>query len=163
MQGMYQVRIAKVDVSPQDLAQRLYGPLPEGAIVHIVPRIAGAGDGPGGLQVVLGAALMAFAWWNPAGWMGAAMVTGVMAAGAGMAAGGLAQMLSPQPKAPSLRQTDNGKQNVYFSSLANMVAQGHPLPLLYGEMQIGSRRISQQLSTGDVGAGQTVIRIGRGG
>ncbi len=29
--------------------------------------------------------------------------------------------------------TDNGKQNTYFSSLDNMVAQGNVLPVLYGE------------------------------
>ncbi|ECV9903517.1 tail assembly protein [Salmonella enterica subsp. enterica] len=43
-------------------------------------------------------------------------------------------------------QTDNGKQNTYFSSLENMVAQGNPVPVLYGEMKIGSRVISQMMS-----------------
>ncbi|KMQ79331.1 tail protein [Edwardsiella ictaluri] len=42
-----------------------------------------------------------------------------------------------------------------------MIAQGNPLPVLYGEMLIGSRRISQMLSTRDEGSGGKVIVIGR--
>lgn len=77
-----------------------------------------------------------------------------------MALGGVAQMLTPVPKTPAMSQTDNGRQNTYFSSLDNMVAQGNPLPVLYGEMQIGSRVISQMLSTRDENSGGQVVVIG---
>lgn len=69
--------------------------------------------------------------------------------------------LTPQAKIPSSRQTDNGKQNTYFSSLDNMVAQGNALPVLYGEMLVGSRTISQEISTRDEGGGGQVVIIGR--
>ncbi|WP_460993851.1 hypothetical protein, partial [Staphylococcus aureus] len=64
---------------------------------------------------------------------------------------------------PDYRATDNGRQNTYFSSLDNMIAQGNPMPVPYGEMLVGSRRISQDISTRDEGGGGTVVVIGRQG
>ena len=58
--------------------------------------------------------------------------------GASMVLGGVAQMLAPKARTPRTQTTDNGKQNTYFSSLDNMVAQGNVLPVLYGEMRVGS-------------------------
>ncbi|SUG64906.1 tail protein [Salmonella enterica subsp. enterica] len=110
---------------------------------------------------MLGAALIAVAWWNPAGWLGAAAVSGMYMTGASMVLGGVAQMLAPKPKMSEMRQTDNGRQNTYFSSLDNMVANGNTLPVLYGEMQVGSRVISQEVSTADEGDGGQVVVIGR--
>ena len=112
-------------------------------------------------QVVLGAALIAVAWWNPVGWLGAAAVSGMYAAGASMILGGVAQMLAPKARTPTAASTDNGKQNTYFSSLDNMVAQGNVLPVLYGEMRVGSRVVSQEISTADEGDGGQVVVIGR--
>ncbi|EAO7510643.1 phage portal protein [Salmonella enterica] len=158
--GWYQVRIAGDDVTADTLTTSLHDPLPPGAVIHIVPRLAGAKSG-GVFQAVLGAALIAVAWWNPAGWLGAAAVSGMYMTGASMVLGGVAQMLAPKPKMSEMRQTDNGRQNTYFSSLDNMVANGNTLPVLYGEMQVGSRVISQEVSTADEGDGGQVVVIGR--
>ncbi|OUK83241.1 phage host specificity protein [Escherichia coli] len=83
------------------------------------------------------------------------------AAGASMILGGVAQMLAPKARTPTAASTDNGKQNTYFSSLDNMVAQGNVLPVLYGEMRVGSRVVSQEISTADEGDGGQVVVIGR--
>ncbi len=82
-EGWYQVRIAGRDAGENELSARLNEPLANGAVIHIVPRLAGAKSG-GVFQVVLGAALIAVAWWNPVGWLGAAAVSGMYAAGASM-------------------------------------------------------------------------------
>ncbi len=149
--GWYQVRIAGRDTGENELSARLNEPLANGAVIHIVPRLAGAKRG-GVFQAVLGAALIAVAWWNPAGWLGAAALSGMYAAGASMVLGGVAQMLAPKARMPGVSATDNGKQNTYFSSLENMVAlTGNALPVLYGEMRVGSRVISQEISTADEG------------
>ena len=58
----------------------------------------------------------------------AAAVSGMYAAGASMILGGVAQMLAPKARTPRHTDTDNGKQNTYFSSLDNMVARGNVLP-----------------------------------
>ncbi len=154
------VRIAGRDAGETELSARLNEPLANGAVIHIVPRLAGAKSG-GVFQVVLGAALIAVAWWNPVGWLGAAAVSGMYAAGASMILGGVAQMLAPKARTPTAASTDNGKQNTYFSSLDNMVAQGNVLPVLYGEMRVGSRVVSQEISTADEGDGGQVVVIGR--
>lgn len=161
-QGWYQVRIAGTDVTEDTVSARLHEPLPPGAIIHIVPRAAGAKNSgvfqtiAGAVMVVAGAAISYFS----AGTL-AAFGGGMMKFGAAMMLGGVAQMLTPQAKIPSSRQTDNGKQNTYFSSLDNMVAQGNALPVLYGEMLVGSRTISQEISTRDEGGGEQVVIIGR--
>ncbi|EGK26598.1 tail assembly protein I [Shigella flexneri K-1770] len=81
--------------------------------------------------------------------------------GASMTLGGVAQMLAPKARTPRTQTTDNGKQNTCFSSLDNMVAQGNVLPVLYGEMRVGSRVVSQEISTADEGDGGQVVVIGR--
>ena len=143
-----------------DMNARLHEPLPAGAIIHIVPRMEGAKDG-GFFQMVLGAALIGLAFWNPAGFFGAEALMGMYGAGASMVLGGVVQMLTPQQKTPSRNQTDNGKASVYFSSVDNMVAQGNPVPIAYGEIMTGSRVISQEITTRDESGADKVITLGR--
>ncbi len=52
-EGWYQVRIAGRDAGENELSARLNEPLANGAVIHIVPRLAGAKSG-GVFQVVLG-------------------------------------------------------------------------------------------------------------
>ncbi|EPS8085089.1 tail assembly protein [Salmonella enterica subsp. enterica serovar Newport] len=165
-EGWYQVRIAGEDVSADNLTARLHEPLPPGAVIHIVPRMEGAKSGWTG--ILAGAALIAASFipgLNVAVWAGAAATWSSLAfsLGVSMMLGGVAQMLAPQPKAPSMHNADNGKQNTYFSSLDNMVAQGNPLPVAYGEVMTGSRRISQELSTRDESSPDKVVHFGRQG
>ncbi|MGS6593192.1 tail assembly protein [Escherichia coli] len=156
--GWYQVRIAGQDAGQTELTARLNETLPDGAVIHIVPSLAGAKSG-GVFQIVLGAAAIAVALRMP----GAAIGAGGMlfSLGASMVLGGVAQMLAPKARTPRTQTTDNGKQNTYFSSLDNMVAQGNVLPVLYGEMRVGSRVVSQEISTADEGDGGQVVVIGR--
>ncbi|CAD5485575.1 tail component of prophage CP-933K [Escherichia coli] len=151
--GWYQVRIAGRDAGETELSSRLNEPLANGAVIHIVPRLAGAKSG-GVFQAVLGAALIATAIWMPG--ISIAFSNILFSMGAAMMLGGVAQMLVPKPKTPRTQTTDNGKQNTYFSSLDNMVAQGNVLPVLYGEMRVGSRVASQEISTADEGDGGQV-------
>ncbi len=51
--GWYQVRIAGRDAGETELSARLNEPLENGAVIHIVPRLAGAKSG-GVFQAVLG-------------------------------------------------------------------------------------------------------------
>lgn len=170
-EGWYQVRIAGEDVTEETLSARLHEPLPPGAVIHIVPRMEGAKSG-GLFQIIAGAALIVASFipgLNVAVWAGMAALQGVTWAslafsiGASLMLGGVAQMLAPKPHSPSLHSADNGKQNTYFSSLDNMIAQGNSLPVLYGEMLTGSRRISQSLSTRDESSPDKVVNYGRQG
>ncbi|ECI5662773.1 tail assembly protein [Salmonella enterica] len=159
-EGWYQVRIAGEDVSEDTLSTRLHEPLPPGAVIHIVPRMEGGGNA-GVFQIVAGVILIAVAWWNPAGWLGASALSGMYAAGGAMVIGGFAQMLAPKPQSPSMSHADNGKASVYFSSVDNMIAQGNPVPIPYGEIMCGSRVISQEITTRDESTPEKVINLGR--
>lgn len=164
-EGWYQIRIAGEDVSEETLSARLHEPLPPGAVIHIVPRMEGAKNS-GLVQVIAGAALIVASFipgLNVAVWAGMAATWSSLAfsIGASLMLGGVAQMLAPKPHAPSIHHADNGRQNVYFSSLDNMIAQGNPLPILYGEMLVGSRRISQSLSTRDESSPDKIVHYGR--
>ncbi|EPV2012212.1 tail assembly protein [Escherichia coli] len=156
--GWYQVRIAGRDVSTSGLTAQLHGTLPDGAVIHIVPGIAGAKRG-GLFQTVLGAALIVASIWMPG--LGIVASNLMFSLGASMVLGGVAQMLAPKARTPGYNGANNGKQNTYFSSLDNMVSQGNVLPVLYGEMRVGSRVISQEISTADEGDGGQVVVIGR--
>lgn len=124
--------------------------------MHIVPRLAGAKSGWAG--VLLGAALIG-ASFIPG--LNALAATVLFSTGASMALGGVAQMLAPQARSPAMHSADNGRQNTYFSSLENMVAQGNPVPLAYGEVMTGSRRISQEITTRDESSPDKVVVFGR--
>ncbi len=154
--GWYQLRIAGRDASEQELHTRLHEPLSDGDVIHLVPRAAGAKNG-GVFQVVAGAVLAVVGY--VFSWTGIGAVIGNL--GVAMMVGGVAQMLTPKAKTPSATITDNGRQNTYFSSLENMIAQGNPMPVPYGEMLVGSRRISQEVSTRDEGGDGQVVVIGR--
>ncbi len=165
--GWYQVRIAGRDVSTSGLTAQLHETLPDGAVIHIVPRVAGAKSG-GAFQIVWGLPPLPDHSLPPESplRMGAAIgaggMTGILfSLGASMVLGGVAQMLAPKARTPRTQATDNGKQNTYFSSLDNMVARGNVLPVLYGEMRVGSRVVSQEISTADEGDGGQVVVIGR--
>ncbi len=70
-----------------------------------------------------------------------------------MVLGGVAQMLAPKARTPRTQTTDNGKQNTYFSSLDKTAARASAPGGLYGEMRVGSRVLSQEISTADEGDG----------
>ncbi len=115
--GWYQVRIAGRDVSTSGLTAQLHETLPDGAVIHIVPRVAGAKSG-GVFQIVLGAAAIAGSFFTAgatlAAWgaaIGAGGMTGILfSLGASMVLGGVAQMLAPKARTPRTQTTDNGKQ-----------------------------------------------------
>ncbi|OOD56245.1 phage tail protein, partial [Escherichia coli] len=113
--GWYQVRIAGRDVSTSGLTAQLHETLPDGAVIHIVPRVAGAKSG-GVFQIVLGAAAIAGSFFTAgatlAAWgaaIGAGGMTGILfSLGASMVLGGVAQMLAPKARTPRTQTTDNG-------------------------------------------------------
>lgn len=108
-------------------------------LIRIVPIVQGAG-GNGILQVVLGAALIVVGIIAPFG-MGAALSTGLIGAGAGMMVGGVASMLMPKTSTTDAN-SDGNKANYGFGSAVTTVAQGNPVPILYGEREIGGFIVS---------------------
>ena len=127
--------------------------------IKIVPHVAGAG-GSGGLgQILLGAVLIAASLYMPtllanaAAW---APVTGGVVAtlsgvlfnmGAALMLGGVLQLMTKPPKA---RKDEKKDQSSYlFNGAVNVSAEGVPVPLLYGELEVGSAVINAEITSVD--------------
>ncbi len=97
------------------------------------------------LQVILGTALII------AGVVFAGSPLGpiLFKVGVAMVIGGVMQMLAPMPKAQTNDRPEN-KPNTQFSGAVNTMAQGHPVPVGYGELIVGSAVISAGISSGFV-------------
>ncbi|OLF40778.1 tail assembly protein [Psychrobacter sp. Rd 27.2] len=114
------------------------------SVIHIVPRIMGAGgDALGWLQVVAGAALIAFS-----GGLGSAQGLAMIGAGVGLMVGGAASLLMPTPEIES-QDEDGNRANYGFGGAVTTVAQGNPVPILYGERYIGGFICSAGIYTED--------------
>lgn len=127
----YHVWVGRSNVGEDDLT------LPAGRddVIRIAPAIAGAKKG-GVLQTIIGVVLIVvglFTSWSGGGYL--------VQIGAAMVLGGVAQLLTPTPKNPAGTQADN-KPSYVFNGAANTTAQGNPVPVLYGEMIVGSAVIS---------------------
>ena len=121
---------------------------------ELVPVISGAKSSLG--QILLGAALMAFAWWAmPAmgflavGAKGAIFAPYVFGMGMSLALGGVAQLLAPKVKAENKEAVEN-KPSYMMNGAINTIAQGNPVPILYGRMRVGSQVVSAGITSNDI-------------
>lgn len=109
--------------------------------IRIAPFLQGSKNG-GVFSTILGAVVIAisavgsyFAPGNPLSAYGYQM-------GAALILGGVAQMLSPQQKGLSTKDSPDNGASYNFNGPVNTSAQGNPVPVLYGEMIVGSAVIS---------------------
>ncbi|MDY4280873.1 MAG: tail assembly protein [[Pasteurella] mairii] len=149
-QGYYKVRIGKDYLTTDALEKGLFYCLKDGQTVHFTPVIKGAKRG-GVFQTILGVALIGASFFiTGAGLLGGLITqAGVFGMGVALTLGGVSQMLT---KTPAMGEVDDKekKQSTSFSNLGNLVAQGRPVPLAYGQILTGSLVISQGVETFDV-------------
>ncbi len=134
----YAVFRGKKNISQNDLGF----PVTE-EVIRIVPVIMGSKKA-GVLQTIIGAVLVvvgaiAYAY-------GGALVSQVglsmMGVGVATAAGGVIQMLSPQPAGLASKQDADNRASYAFGGVTNTAAQGYPVPVGYGKRRIGGAIIS---------------------
>lgn len=104
-------------------------------VIHIVPRIVGSGGSSfNWLQVIAGAVLVGVGAFT----FGATTATGaaLIGAGIGMFVGGVAGLFMPTVDMSS-QDPDGNRANKGFGSAVTTVSQGNPVPILYGEREIG--------------------------
>ena len=125
------------------------------------PIIEGSKRG-GTLQIIIGAVAIVAAFFTAGASLaadGAALgtttavglaTTALTSIGISMLLGGVVQMLTPQPKfnIGASSSTDN-KPNYAFGAPVNTVAMGYPVPVLYGQREIGGAIISAGNYTSD--------------
>lgn len=128
----------------EELEKDGYGLVREMESIRFVPLVEGAGDTG---KVILGVILIVvgiiYDWSGTTSQFGMAMVM----AGAGMLVGGVAGMLSPQPKRPGSpgeneAQQKDDRASYYFDGPTNTTSQGAPVQLIYGRVLVGSHTIS---------------------
>ena len=120
--------------------------------IRIAPVIEGAKKA-GLFQTVLGAVIIAAG--VLAGPLGAAFITSSAAwqigiAGAGLALGGVMQLLSPQPTGLRTRQDADNRPSYAFGGAVNTTVMGNPVAVLYGEREIGGAIISAGVLAEDI-------------
>lgn len=113
-------------------------------VIHIVPKVVGAGGDGGFFQVIAGAVLVGLSFVP----FLAPISPYLMSAGVGLLLGGAASLLMPTPdiegKDPEGNKPSNG-----FGGAVTTVAQGNPVPVLYGEREIGGFIVSAGIYTED--------------
>ncbi|WP_436660736.1 tail assembly protein [Acinetobacter sp. P1(2025)] len=104
-------------------------------VIKIVPRVVGAGGNNGILQVILGVIMVAVGYFT----FGATSAYGaaLIGAGIGMMVGGVAQMLMPKMDGIQDQNQDGNKANKGFGGAVTTAAQGNPVPVLYGQREVG--------------------------
>ena len=131
--------------------------------ITIAPVVSGAGgDGLG--QILLGAALLAVAWWNPLGWAasGAFLSQATLySVGTAMILGGVAQMIAPTPKAAEPSERPENKPSYSFNGAVNTTAQGHPVPVGYPDSLLSRMRcpLAWRLRRANPWCAQSLIRM----
>jgi len=126
----YRVIVGKDERSPETLAHPCGG-----EVIRIVPIVAGA-EKSNLENVLIGAALIGLAAWNPMGWaaigakgaFGLSMMSGI---GMSMVFGGVAAALT-DASGPSARNGANSLDSYVFSGPTNTVGQGGPIPVVLG-------------------------------
>lgn len=127
---------------------------PAGSVIRIAPVVRGSKQA-GLLQTILGIVLIV---------VGIYTGGSTTALGIAMVAGGVVQMLSPQPKLGKGSADGPGGQTSYvFNGPINTSAQGGCVPVAYGRIRAGSAVISAGMQAQDYSAAQSNIGHGTAG
>lgn len=121
-------------------------------VIRISPIIEGAKSG-GLIQVVIGVVMIAAAFFTGGTSLAAwgAMQAALAGAGAAMLMGGAAQLMMPSAPTNMDLNQDGNKPNYGFGGAVTTVAQGLPVPVLYGKREIGGFVISAKQESKDIG------------
>lgn len=144
----------------------LFHPLGSRTTLEFVPLAAGGGGDSPILQIIAGVVLVAavavFPVLAPEAWFAAggffaegtfalSALYFVGAIGLSMAIGGVAALISGTPKTLSIDKAQSESANdvpsYHFSGQVNLTGHGQPMPVGYGRMIVGSRRISLGIRT----------------
>lgn len=135
----------KVFVGSRNASEESALPCSDREVIRITPVIQGASAAG---RIILGAALIALAVWNPVFLgMSKGVVAGVMGYGVAMVLGGVVELLTPQVKTTSTGESVTNTPSYNFNGPVNTEAQGHPVPLAYGKLIVGSAVISAGVTT----------------
>lgn len=128
---------------------------PGDCVMRITPVVEGSKNS-GGLQTIVGIALVVAASYFTGGLAAGAAGSGTLfgtaagtaawgvagAIGVSLALGGVAQIMTGTQKGLSSSESADNTPSYNFSGIKNTTTQGNPVPLCYGEMTVGSACVS---------------------
>lgn len=105
-------------------------------VIKVVPKVIGSG---GAVQAIIGAVLIVVGVLITIGTLGGGAPLGaaLIGAGIGMMVGGIAMMLMPKTETTQDDNQDGNKANKGFGGAVTTVSQGNPVPVLYGQREVG--------------------------
>ena len=121
--------------------------------IDVIPVIEGSDDGVG--MLLMGVLMVGLALLNPA-FLGMSELTQVMvfAAGASLVGTGIAMMMMQPPEFSEVKKIAGMTAGSYlFNGPVNIVREGNPVPVIYGEILAGSNVIGQYMDVTHVTAG----------
>ena len=163
----YKISVGRLQLPIGDHPEYIHYPTSSSEAIRISPVISGAGNGAG--QVLAGIGLIAAAIiLGPAaggflglgmglsgvtagaaagsaamGIIGGGLATAIGAIGVSLALSGVSQMLSPTTRLSTGTDSDFDPRKSYsFSGIQNVARQGVPVPIVYGEVLVGSIVVS---------------------
>jgi predicted phage tail protein len=151
----YKVQVSDRALELGSAPDELHLPIGQQETISIIPVMAGAGATG---RIIAGVLLVAVAIAFPligataaqvaAGMTISAVSANIALVGASLIIGGVAQLLTPIPKIGDAE--DDPRKSYSFSGVQNVSRQGVPVPIVYGEMIVGSIVISAGISTDKV-------------
>ena len=117
------------------------------SVIHIVPRVMGAGGKAMAWLQIIGGALLVGVGIIGFG-LSAGTSSALIGAGIGLMIGGVASLLMPNPVIEG-QDPDGNRANKGFGGAVTTVAQGNPVPVLYGERYVGGFICSAGIFTED--------------
>ena len=153
----YKVHVSDRALELGSAPDELHLPIGQQETISIIPVMAGAGAAG---RIIAGVALIALAFIPGIGTATAAAIaaganagltavgTVLFSLGASLALGGIAELLTPIPKIGGAE--DDPRKSYSFSGVQNVSRQNVPVPIVYGEMIVGSIVISAGISTDKV-------------
>ena len=143
----YKVQVSDRALELGSAPDELHLPIGQQETISIIPVMAGAGATG---RIIAGVALVAFSLLLPGvgAAIGGAAMTKIGLIGGALILGGIAELLTPVPKIGGAE--DDPRKSYSFSGVQNVSRQGVPVPIVYGEMIVGSIVISAGISTDKV-------------
>ncbi len=135
----------KVFVGGRNACDEIRHPCSDKEVIRIAPVIQGT-SAVG--RIVVGVILIALSFVPGVGAaLGATGIAMLQGMGASLVLGGVVELLTPVQKASKSADSSDSVASYNFNGPVNTTAQGNPVPLVYGEMIIGSAVISAGLTT----------------
>lgn len=146
----YKISVGRLQLPIADHPEYIHLPSGSNEPIRIIPVVAGAGQGVG--QIFAGIGLIALSFLLPGAQIGlfglgqiglTALAAPVAGIGISLALSGISQLISPTTTMSTGVDSDFDPRKSYsFSGIQNTNRQGVPVPIVYGEVLVGSIIVS---------------------